>query len=136
MTRQAHLRASDADREQIAERLRRAATEGRLLADELEERLGVALSARTYGELDAVVADLPTTSLGPRKRSTKPARVPLALTVLAALVLISAAAFGGHSHPDHHWSGGGGGSGAVWLLWIAIAWGFFAIRRGRARRNR
>ncbi len=43
----------------VAERLRAAAAEGRIVAEELEERLGLALRARTYGELDALVADLP-----------------------------------------------------------------------------
>jgi hypothetical protein len=60
MSTRATLRASDADREQVAEFLRHAAGEGRLLVDELEHRLGAALSAKTYAELDAVIADLPT----------------------------------------------------------------------------
>ena len=59
MARRATLRASDADREQIAEQLRHAAGEGRLDPEELEERLETVFSARTYGELDAVVVDLP-----------------------------------------------------------------------------
>ena len=66
MTKRAVLRAADADREQVAERLRRAAAEGRLLTEELEERLGAALSAKTYGELDAIVSDLPTTDIDRR----------------------------------------------------------------------
>lgn len=53
------MRASDNDREAVAERLRAAAAEGRIVAEELEERLSLALRARTYGELDALVADLP-----------------------------------------------------------------------------
>jgi hypothetical protein len=53
------LRASDADRDQIIERLRKAATEGRIASEELEQRVSLALKARTYGELDATVADLP-----------------------------------------------------------------------------
>lgn len=70
MARRATLRASDADRDQIAERLRHATAEGRLLAEELEERLEAVFAARTYGELDAVVADLP----GPPVRRREPAR--------------------------------------------------------------
>src|SRR5436305_893352 len=54
-----NLRASDADHEHIADRLRRAMTDGRLSHEEFEERLRSALSARTYGELDPLVADLP-----------------------------------------------------------------------------
>ncbi len=59
MARRATLRASDNDREVVVKRLRAAAAEGRIVAEELEERLASALRARTYGELDALVADLP-----------------------------------------------------------------------------
>ena len=52
-------RAGDADREAVAERLRIAAGEGRIEPWELEERLGQAYGAKTYGELAALVADLP-----------------------------------------------------------------------------
>lgn len=52
-------RASDADREAVADVLRHAAGEGRLTLPELEERLEVTFSAKTYGDLEPVVADLP-----------------------------------------------------------------------------
>lgn len=55
----AHLRASHEDREQVVEALRVAAGDGRLTVDELDQRLEVALTARTYGELIALTADLP-----------------------------------------------------------------------------
>jgi hypothetical protein len=55
----ASLRASDSDREQVADRLRHAMAEGRLSEDELEQRFETLYGARTYGELDALVADLP-----------------------------------------------------------------------------
>ena len=53
------LRIADADRDRTVERLRAAAAEGRLDPDELEERVSNALSARTQGDLDAVLRDLP-----------------------------------------------------------------------------
>jgi Domain of unknown function (DUF1707) len=53
------LRASDADRDRAVEVLRVAAGDGRLSAAELDERLDVALTARTVGELAALTADLP-----------------------------------------------------------------------------
>jgi hypothetical protein len=53
------LRASDADRERVAEILRRAATEGRLSLHELDERLAVVYAARTYADLMPVTEDLP-----------------------------------------------------------------------------
>jgi Domain of unknown function (DUF1707) len=52
-------RAADADREAVAEKLRIAAAEGRIDFEELDDRLGQAYSAGTYGQLRALVADLP-----------------------------------------------------------------------------
>ncbi|MFE6049399.1 DUF1707 domain-containing protein [Kitasatospora sp. NPDC056446] len=57
-TAQVEPRAGDADREAVAERLRVAAGEGRIDLGELTERLDLAYAARTYRELDALVADL------------------------------------------------------------------------------
>jgi hypothetical protein len=53
------LRASHEDRDRVVELLRVAAGDGRLTAEELDERLEVALNARTYGELAALTRDLP-----------------------------------------------------------------------------
>lgn len=53
------LRASHEDRDEIVEQLRIAAGDGRLTAEELDERLEAALEARTYGELAPLVRDLP-----------------------------------------------------------------------------
>jgi DUF1707 SHOCT-like domain len=54
-----NLRVSHEDRDQVAEQLRVAAGDGRLTSDELDERLETALTARTYGELEVLLADLP-----------------------------------------------------------------------------
>jgi hypothetical protein len=54
------LRASDADRERVAEVLRRAAGEGRIELAELDERLATVYAARTYGDLEPITRDLPT----------------------------------------------------------------------------
>ena len=59
MRRDGRLRASDADREHVVGRLHTAATEGRLSSEELDERVHRALTALTYGDLDAVLEDLP-----------------------------------------------------------------------------
>ncbi|MFF4753105.1 DUF1707 SHOCT-like domain-containing protein [Streptomyces sp. NPDC002514] len=53
------LRASDADRERVAEILRDALAEGRLDMEEFGERLDAAYKARTYGELAPITKDLP-----------------------------------------------------------------------------
>ena len=53
------LRASHEDRDRVVEMLRVSAGDGRLTAEELDERLEQAMTARTYGELARLVADLP-----------------------------------------------------------------------------
>ncbi|WAZ26461.1 DUF1707 domain-containing protein [Streptomyces cinnabarinus] len=56
------LRASHADRDRVVDVLRIAAGDGLLTAEELDERLEVALSARTLSELAVLTADLPAVS--------------------------------------------------------------------------
>jgi Domain of unknown function (DUF1707) len=53
------LRASHDDRDRVVELLRVSAGDGRLTAEELDERLELAMTARTYAELAELVADLP-----------------------------------------------------------------------------
>ena len=52
------VRASDADRDRVLDVLRAAVGDGRLTADEFEERMEAALSARTLGALAVLTADL------------------------------------------------------------------------------
>lgn len=66
------LRASDAEREVAVERLRIAATEGRLDPDELDERLSAAYAAKHVGELRELVRDVTP----PPSRHTTPAAAP------------------------------------------------------------
>lgn len=73
-----HQRVSPEEREEAAERIRFAAGEGRLTLEELESRLELALSARTYGELDALVDDLPVPAA--RSAPAVPESVRLAIS--------------------------------------------------------
>src|ERR1700761_110457 len=54
-----NMRASDADRERVANVLREAAGDGRLSMDELDERLDAVYAAKTYAELEPITNDLP-----------------------------------------------------------------------------
>ncbi|WP_328538534.1 DUF1707 SHOCT-like domain-containing protein [Streptomyces sp. NBC_00344] len=63
------MRASDAERERIAESLREAVAEGRLDMAEFEHRLDAAYKARTHSELEPLVRDLPA----PARSATAPA---------------------------------------------------------------
>ena len=58
-------RVADADRDRTVTLLREHVVEGRLTLDEFSERVGLALEAKTRGELDAVMADLPVTQPPP-----------------------------------------------------------------------
>ncbi|MER7013120.1 DUF1707 domain-containing protein [Saccharopolyspora sp. NPDC000359] len=66
------MRASDGDREAVAQRLRAALDEGRLSLPEYDERLQQAYAATTYGELQPLTADLPEPT--PPKRSKQLAK--------------------------------------------------------------
>jgi hypothetical protein len=67
------IRASDAERDQVAERLGEAGAHGRLDVSELEERIEAAYAARTVRDLQALVADLPAP---PARRLARPRRRP------------------------------------------------------------
>jgi hypothetical protein len=55
------MRASDSDRDRVADQLREALAEGRLTAEEHAERLDAVYRAKTYAELAPIVHDLPAT---------------------------------------------------------------------------
>src|ERR1700684_3269550 len=57
------VRASDADRERTATLLREHHAVGRLTAEEVNERVHKALAAKTIGDLDELLADLPAIDL-------------------------------------------------------------------------
>jgi Domain of unknown function (DUF1707) len=71
-----HLRAADADRAAVATVLGRHMSAGRLTMDEYDERLARAYAAKTYGELDQITADLPSTELAPAPSGASPAPAP------------------------------------------------------------
>ncbi|MFG2496708.1 DUF1707 domain-containing protein [Streptomyces sp. NPDC048441] len=69
------LRAADADRDRVAERLRDAMAEGRLDMEEFEQRLDATYKARTYGELEPITRDLPAVGAkGPMVSMVKPSQ--------------------------------------------------------------
>jgi hypothetical protein len=119
-----NLRAADADRERIAERLRKGHAEGRLDIDELQERLELCYRSKTLGELRPLVSDLPRQDLeADRQRSPgwlPPWRWGVAplVPILFALILVSAIA-------GHH---------ALWL-WIPLLFLFWRLSWWPRRRR-
>jgi hypothetical protein len=127
------MKASDADRDAVVSALSENFQAGRLTSEELEERTGRALAARTFGELQALTADLP----GPVPPAPQPGPVPtmpgetarygrsvrrLPL-VIAVLAVIAIARVGLSLGPGH--------SGIWWLIPIAL----IALRLGMFRRG-
>jgi hypothetical protein len=67
-----HLRASDADREQVMDALKRAFVYGLLGRDELYARAGQVLASRTYAELTALTADIPAALIAAQSQAASP----------------------------------------------------------------
>jgi hypothetical protein len=96
------MRVSDADRDKVADILRRAAGEGRLRLDELDERLTATYEARTYADLVPITVDLPAHDEQDRPvPGTVPARRPEATP---AVTHASSWAVMGDCKRRGHWS--------------------------------
>jgi hypothetical protein len=120
----ARLRVSDADRDHAAAELGEHFQAGRLTQEEFSERVGKAINARTRGDLDELLADLPSDrpagSLPASGPAGPPARQlrwagPTAM-LAAAVLLFAVAAASPHSH-------------GRWAPWWVIPLAFIAIRR-------
>ena len=82
--RNAATRAGDTDRIQVAQLLTDAAAQGRLQMSDYEDRLTRAYAAKTYEELDRLRADLPGSSVSPRRGGApKPAPSMLLLAIMS-----------------------------------------------------
>src|SRR4051794_40589444 len=111
-------RASDAEREEVAERLRDAAGTGRLEPDELEERLEAAYSARTVGELATLTGDLPEPAPQPAVPEpvwrSEAVRARLASFIVANTVCIAI------------WAATGA-DGHFWPVWVLLGTGIALV---------
>ncbi|MFG1709996.1 DUF1707 domain-containing protein [Nonomuraea sp. M3C6] len=97
MTDHREVRASDYDRERVAEMLRVAVTEGRITLEELDERVDGAYTARTLGDLDDVIADLP------RSDVLSPAGPTAALVTLSGADVLQLHTRSGRVEQVGHW---------------------------------
>jgi len=98
------LRVSDADRDRAIAELSEHYQAGRLTTEELEDRTGRALQARTAADLAALFADLPRQRQVPATPAASgrawPARVPMAPFAVLAVVVALALLIG---HPHIAW---------------------------------
>jgi hypothetical protein len=97
------LRASDAEREHVAEALRRHHLDGRIDTEELNERLDRCYAARTTAELRPLLADLPADEREWRRAPRRPYAVwpapPLLVVAVVALLVAATAGAIAHGHP-------------------------------------
>jgi Domain of unknown function (DUF1707) len=121
------LRASDADRERVVERLRRAQAEGRIDVFEFDERVAAAYAARTYADLEPLTADLPAERRAASARASAPGRHagaphagaphtaggPLGLGGTCAGAKLGGVTPGGVTYPDATRAGWPSGKGSV-----------------------
>jgi hypothetical protein len=113
--RRDQLRAADVDRAFVADLLKKAVDEGRLSLNEYDERLRHTYDARTYGDLDQIIADLPR----PSRRT--------ALSPAASTVPISPVSPGGSARKE---SSGLTRAWSVWALVVGInvlVWMFVSL---------
>lgn len=122
-----HQRAADVDRDAVAERLREAVTEGRLDLDEFDDRLGRTYAAKTYGELDKLVGDLPRQRAAPVAETGRDRRAmrgwlaetwrpwSTVVTICAAVWLLTVMLSQQPIYP--------------WPLWVAVPWGAVLLCR-------
>ena len=110
----AALRASQAERDDVVERLRVHAAEGRLDFDELEQRVEAALRARTRGDLAALLSDLPGPA-PPRRRAVARQAVAAGALVSAVLPLGAAILLLALAPPA-----------LSWMAWPLLGWWFCA----------
>lgn len=109
--RDRNLRAADADRDAVAETLREQHLAGRLDTDELQERIERCYAARSYADLDALLADLPRPEPSAGARASSRRRPRLSLIPLLPLLIVALALSHGR---------------AVWLLVPLAFW--FVVR--------
>ena len=116
------VRASDADREHVARTLGAHGAAGRLTPEELEQRLDAAYAARTQGELERLLDDLPP---APAPRAEDPARA-VARARLAhragAAAIASLLCVG-------IWAAAGA-SGSFWPIWVILVAALGLAREG------
>lgn len=137
------MRAADIDRERVAERLRAAHAEGRLDLTEYDQRVQQAWAARTYGELDALIADLPEprASRPPAPRAARDELRPQrqsrhrreAVAAWAGASVINLVIWAIVSLTTLHWV-------YPWWIWVAGPWGALLLvgwlsRRGETGRS-
>ena len=115
--RDPNLRASDAERERAAERLRQSHAEGRLDMDEFQQRLERCYQAKTLGELSELVRDLPRPDEPEERRSfgwLRPLRLAPLAPILIALIVVSEMT--GHHHVSWLWIP------LLFLIWRLSGW--------------
>jgi Domain of unknown function (DUF1707) len=119
------MRAGDADRRRVADQLRTALEEGRLDLHEYDERLQLAYAAKTYGDLDALLTDLPAAAAPPVPAG--PAAVPARGATREWLVHVWQSWVSTALMLTVIWAISG--LGDFWPVWVIGPWGVILLWR-------
>lgn len=120
-------RAADVDRDVVINHLSEAYAQGRLTRDELETRLGQAQTARTYGELATLTADLPQTGpLTTDGQGFEQRKAWIGWAGVSGLVNVIWLAT---------WVAGGDGPTYYWPIWVMGPWGVVLLVRTLSSRR-
>ncbi|MFF5080226.1 DUF1707 domain-containing protein [Actinoplanes sp. NPDC000266] len=123
------MRAGDDDRRQTADTLKTALDEGRLDLAEYDERLQRAYAAKTYAELDLLIADLPGSQPAQPAPVAKPVKAGREATVewvgqvwsaWAFVTLLTTAIWLITSLAGNEWQ-------YFWPIWVAGPWGVLQL---------
>lgn len=94
------VRVSDAEREAVVARLNQATGEGRLTLEEFSDRVNAALAARTQGDLDVLVDDLPAAYRTPSAPVAYPSQQAGLATRVSQVIPIGSVKRGGRWRLD------------------------------------
>jgi len=139
------IRASDDDRERAVALLREHHAAGRLTVEEFNERLDKAYAAKTLGDLDELMSDLPVIDLYRLPDASLPPHYRRQIPGSGSLAVAAGGVARPHGRFSPAWQAAWGswfsitllcfviwalsGAGYVWPLWIAGPWG--AVMLGR-----
>jgi hypothetical protein len=118
-----HLRCTDAERAQAVHVAKRACADGRITLDDFGQRVDAIWASATYGELRAVLSDIPAELVTSPAASLPPGRVSpwrpyiVVMAVLVAVWLLSTP------------------GGYFWPMWPALGWGLPLVLKHRHGRT-
>jgi hypothetical protein len=119
------IRIGNADRTRVVEQLREHTADGRLTLDEFSDRVSEVYAAKTVGDLELTMRELPTerrvrvdTEKRVRMRRLREHVAPYVITVLICVAIWAMTGFG-----------------YFWPIWVIVPWGIGVLSHAGAAMN-